>query len=71
MIKFKFAEVPNDKNMLAFFAGELTNSARYFSTFADVCSDDISDCTKSFGPGLQNDWRSWHYKDIMSLAKKV
>jgi hypothetical protein len=31
-----FAELPNDMKMLAFLAGELTNSATYFSTFADV-----------------------------------
>ena len=57
--------------MLAFLAGELTNSAKYFSTFADVCGDDISDCTKSFGPGLQNDWRPWDYKKRITVAKKV
>ena len=59
VIKFMFAELPNDMKMLAFLAGELTNSAKYFSTFADVCGDDVSDCTKSFGPVLQNDWRPW------------
>jgi hypothetical protein len=35
-VKFVFAELPNDMKMLAFLAGELTNSATYFSTFADV-----------------------------------
>ena len=32
--KFVVSEIPNDMKMLAFLAGELTNSAKYFSTFA-------------------------------------
>ena len=35
-IRFKFSEFPNDLKMLAFLAGELTLSARFFSTFANV-----------------------------------
>lgn len=35
-VKFVIAELPNDMKMLAFLAGELSNSATYFSTFADV-----------------------------------
>lgn len=38
-VKFKISELPNDMKMLAFLAGELSNVAMYFSTFADVSSD--------------------------------
>ena len=35
-VEFKLELLPNDMKMLAFLAGELTNSAYYFSTF-DQC----------------------------------
>ena len=31
-VEFKITELPNDMNMLSFFAGELPNSAAYFTT---------------------------------------
>ncbi len=56
-----FAELPNDMKMLAFLAGELTNSATYFSTFADV---DKESSTKigTFG---------WKYADRFKVVKAV
>ena len=41
-VTFKFKELPNDMKMLANLAGELANSARYFSTFATVTTEDLS-----------------------------
>jgi hypothetical protein len=38
-VKFVFAELPNDMKMLAFSAGELTNSATYFCR----CKPGVSD----------------------------
>ena len=38
-VEFKLAELPNDMKMLSFLAGELLNSAKYFTTFADVNSE--------------------------------
>ena len=35
-VEFKLGELPNDMKMLAFLAGELTNTAQYFLTFANV-----------------------------------
>jgi hypothetical protein len=35
-VKFFVAELPNDMKMLAFISGELSNSAKYFSSFSDV-----------------------------------
>ena len=34
--------VPNDMKMLSFLAGELSNSAISFSTFADVSTDTMT-----------------------------
>ena len=61
IIRFKFAEIPNDMKMLAFLAGELTNSAKYVSTFADISSDKLCDVNKSFGQENHNDFRPWEY----------
>ena len=38
-VEFKLAELSNDMKMLSFLAGELSNSAKYFTTFADVNSE--------------------------------
>ena len=35
-VEFKLGELPQDMKMLAFLAGELSNAARYFTTFANV-----------------------------------
>lgn len=71
IIKFKFSEFPNDMKMLAFLAGELPNSAKYFSTFADVSTDKVCDVNKSFGPEPHNDFRPWEYHKRLTVAKKV
>ena len=41
-VRFVFSELPNDMKMLAFLAGELSNSATFFSTFADVDNKSIA-----------------------------
>ena len=38
-VTFRFQELPNDMKMLATIAGELPNSAPYFSTFATVSTE--------------------------------
>ena len=71
VIKFKFAELPNDMKMLAYLAGELPNSAKYFSTFGNVCNDDVYDVSKTFGSEPTNTWKPWDYRQRVSTAKKV
>jgi hypothetical protein len=71
VIKFKFAELPNDMKMLAYLAGELPNSAKYFSTFGNVCNDDVHDVSKTFGPAPSNTWKPWDYKQRLCIANKV
>ena len=70
-IKFRFSELPNDMKMLAFLAGELPNSATYFSTFANVSQSDISDVNKTFGSNPSNDWKPWDYEGRKAVALKV
>ncbi|XP_066914989.1 uncharacterized protein [Clytia hemisphaerica] len=49
--------------MLAFLAGELSNGATYFSTFANVSSNNMSDIDKRFGLHKKADWKPFVYKD--------
>ena len=53
-VKCRFTEFPNDFKMLAFLFGELTNNAKYFSSFANVSNDDASDINKTYGSEPQN-----------------
>ena len=46
-VKCKIGELPNDMKMLAFLSGELGNSAKYFSSFANVSSDNANDVNAS------------------------
>ena len=70
-VKFCIAELPNDMKMLAFLAGELSNSAKYFSTFANVSTDNYKDVSGSFGHGGSNTWKPWKYSERVSVAKAI
>lgn len=70
-IKFKFAEFPNDLKMLAFLAGELSLSARYFSTFGNVSTADCSHVKGTFGAGPGNKWKPWAYDKRVAVAREV
>lgn len=41
-VKFSFELVPSDMKILAFMNGEQSNSATYFSNFANVSTSDLS-----------------------------
>ena len=45
-VEYKLAELPNDMKMLCFLASELSNSAYYFTTFANANQSDCDDLTK-------------------------
>ena len=51
----------NDMKMLYFLAGELSNSASYFSTFGNVNIATSTNCKGAFGPELSNTWQQWAY----------
>ena len=53
-VKFVISELPNDMKMLYFLAGELSNSASYFSSFGNVNIATSSNCKGTFGPELSN-----------------
>ena len=56
-VEFKLCELSNDMKMLCFLAGELSNSAKYFTTFADVNTDNYRQYDKSYG----RDWKPFMY----------
>ncbi len=71
-VEFKVSELPNDMKMAACLAGEITNSAHFFSTYGNVNNDDANDLTKTFGlKGSGADWQPFEYSKRVSDAKKV
>ena len=62
-IKFSIGELPNDMKMLAFLSGELSNSAKCFSSSANVCNDNANATRGTFGRSNQNTWTPWNYCD--------
>ena len=55
----------------AILAGELSNSAKYFSSFANTNKDDIGDVTATFGVKTSNKWQSWGYAQRIAVAGAV
>ena len=64
-VEFKLCELPNDMKMLCFLAGELSNSAKYFTMFADVNTDDCRQYDKS------SDWKPFGYNKRLQDSAKV
>lgn len=62
---------PNDMKYLAILAGELSNSAKYFSSFANINKDDIGDVTATFGVKTSNKWQPWGYAQRIAVAGAV
>ena len=57
--------------MLAFLAGEFTNAAHYFTTFANVNKHDSNDVSKSFNMEGNSDWQPFRFEKRVSDAKLV
>ena len=70
-VEFKLAELPNGTKMVAFFAGELSNAATYFCTFANVRRNEANDCKKTLGEEPKNYWTPFTYEKRLQDAKKV
>ena len=68
-VKFVFAELPNDMKMLAILGGELSNSAKYFSSFADKNS--VGELNGTFGMESTDTWKQWVYKRHTEVVKTV
>lgn len=73
-VKFTFDLLPSDMKFLAFINGELSNSATYFSSFANAKSDDLKGAgclSGTFGTDSKCKWKPWPYKGRIIDAKKV
>lgn len=66
--------LPNNMKLLVFLAGELTNSATYFTTFANVASHDTLNLSKEFSWSGDEQWKPFQYnqrlKDAANVTKK-
>ena len=63
IVTFTFSEFPNDLKMMAFLAGELPVSAKYFSTCANVNTDNCDEPHGNFGSSTGCTWRPWPYSE--------
>ncbi|CAB3978205.1 Hypothetical predicted protein [Paramuricea clavata] len=70
-IKFHISEFPNDLKMVAFLCGELTDSATYFCSFANVFSKDATNLNGQFGKEKDKKWHPWNYLERVQVAKSV
>ena len=58
--------------MLEFLAGELSNSATFFSTFADVDNKSVAgNGNGTFGRKSSHTWKPWKYTHRLKVAKEV
>lgn len=57
--------------MLFFLAGELSNSATYFSTFADVSTATMNELDGTFGSNGKETWKPWKYESRVTIANQV
>ena len=70
-VKFQVSELPNDMKMIAFLSGELSNAAKYFSSFANVSSDNVNNVKGTFGNDQSSTWQPWSYDSRKQVAKCV
>ncbi len=72
-IRFKFEFPVNDQKFLAKIRGELSNSATYPSSFANVTQKDVNTIDGSIGEaGDQTKvWQKWDYDKIQQDARAV
>ena len=57
--------------MISFLSGELSNSAKYFSSFANVSTDDATVIDGTFGNKANSTWQPWKYSSRLTAVKKV
>lgn len=57
--------------MLCFLARELSNSATYFSTFADVSTATMNELDGTFGSNGNETWKPWKYENRVDIANQV
>jgi hypothetical protein len=57
--------------MLAFLTSELSNSATYFPSFADVDKKSVGELNGTFGREPTDTWKPWKYEDRIRVVKAV
>lgn len=70
-VTFSFELVPSDMKFLCFLNGELSNSAGYFSSFANVSKADCTTLNGKFGNMPNCKWKPWPYQQRLDMAKQV
>lgn len=70
-VSFSFELLPGDMKFLAYVNGELSNAAKYFSSFSNVCQDDSNSLTGKFGESQDCKRKPWQYKQRISIAHQV
>ena len=70
-VRFHFEELPNDMKMLAMLGGELSNSATYFSSFANVNTKVCTDLKGTLGSGPLCKWKPWDYGNRTKVVQAV
>ena len=70
-VQFKFKLVPSDMKWLATFAGELSNAAHYFSSFANVHDGNKYTVNGAIGESEEFTWQPWNYNDRLTVAARV
>ena len=70
-VRFSFELFPGDMKFIAYVNGELSNSAKYFSSFSNVNQDDCASLTGKFGESLDCKWKPWQYNQRVSIARQV
>jgi len=71
LLNFKLELVPSDMKWVATFSGELSNSATYPSSFANVKQDDVDNVNGTFGEDSTCTWKPWSYDQRVKVAKFV
>ena len=70
-VRFQVSELLNDMKMIAFLCGEISNAAKYFSSFANVSSDNVNNLKGTFGNDENSTWQPWNYDSRKKIAKCV
>ena len=68
-VKFCISELPNDMKMLAYLAGELSNSVKFSSTFANVSLENCKKTNGCFGKEKSDTWQSWQYSKRLAVVE--
>ena len=70
-VTVSFELLPADMKWLATFSGELTNSAFYFSSLANVSNNDKHIVNGTLGKGSEDTWHPWAFDERLKVVQAV